>query len=77
MQDLDPALARAIVGLAVASDGSANEVVAIAQRAQTTLRSEVGKIELDKTFEPRDGIDRPVVSVLERTRPAQAGAARA
>ncbi|MCX7960990.1 MAG: paraslipin [Burkholderiales bacterium] len=49
----------------LASYGSANYVVAITQLAQTTLRSEIGKMELDKTFESREEINRQVVSVLD------------
>ena len=48
----------------LASYGSANYVVAITQLAQTTLRSEIGKMELDKSFESRDEINRQIVSVL-------------
>ena len=39
-----------------ASYGSSNYIVAITQLAQTTLRSVIGKMELDKTFEERDMI---------------------
>jgi regulator of protease activity HflC (stomatin/prohibitin superfamily) len=49
----------------LASYGSSNYVVAITQLAQTTLRSEIGKMELDKTFESRDDINRQIVSVLD------------
>ncbi len=49
----------------LASYGSANYVVAITQLAQTTLRSEIGKMELDKSFESRDEINRQIVSVLD------------
>ena len=35
----------------LASYGSANYIMAVSQLAQTTLRSEIGKMELDKTFE--------------------------
>jgi regulator of protease activity HflC (stomatin/prohibitin superfamily) len=48
----------------LASYGSANYVTAITQLAQTTLRSEIGKMELDKSFESRDEINRQIVSVL-------------
>ncbi len=48
-----------------ASYGSANYIAAITQLAQTTLRSEIGKMELDKTFESRDEINRQIVSVLD------------
>ena len=48
-----------------ASYGSSNYIVAITQLAQTTLRSVVGKMELDKTFEERDMINAGVVSALD------------
>jgi regulator of protease activity HflC (stomatin/prohibitin superfamily) len=48
-----------------ASYGSSNYVVAITQLAQTTLRSVIGKMELDKTFEERDAINATVVSALD------------
>jgi regulator of protease activity HflC (stomatin/prohibitin superfamily) len=48
-----------------ASYGSSNYIVAITQLAQTTLRSVVGKMELDKTFEERDMINASVVSALD------------
>lgn len=44
-----------------ASYGSSNFVVAITQLSQTTLRSVIGKLELDKTFEEREYIDRKSV----------------
>ena len=49
----------------LASYGTSNYVFAITQLAQTTLRSEVGKMELDKTFESRDEMNKQVVSVLD------------
>ena len=49
----------------LASYGSSNYVVAISQLAQTTLRSEIGKMELDKTFESRDEINRQIVQALD------------
>lgn len=48
-----------------ASYGSSNYVVAITQLAQTLLRSVIGKMELDKTFEERDAINASVVSALD------------
>jgi regulator of protease activity HflC (stomatin/prohibitin superfamily) len=48
-----------------ASYGSSNYVVAITQLAQTLLRSVIGKMELDKTFEERDAINSAVVSALD------------
>jgi regulator of protease activity HflC (stomatin/prohibitin superfamily) len=48
-----------------ASYGSSNYLLAITQLAQTTLRSIIGKMELDKTFEERDAINAHVVSALD------------
>ncbi len=48
-----------------ASYGSSDYIVAITQLAQTTLRSVVGKMELDKTFEERDMINASVVNALD------------
>jgi regulator of protease activity HflC (stomatin/prohibitin superfamily) len=48
-----------------ASYGSSNYIVAITQLSQTTLRSVVGKMELDKTFEERDLINAAVVNALD------------
>lgn len=48
-----------------ASYGSSNYVIAITQLAQTTLRSVIGKMELDRTFEERDLINSTVVSALD------------
>src|SRR3970282_3052365 len=49
-----------------ASYGITNYQFAIAQLAQTTLRSEIGKIELDRTFEQRATINANVVSELDK-----------
>jgi regulator of protease activity HflC (stomatin/prohibitin superfamily) len=48
-----------------ASYGSSNYIVAITQLAQTTLRSVIGRMELDKTFEEREIINSNVVSALD------------
>ena len=48
-----------------ASYGSNNYILAITQLAQTLLRSVIGKMELDKTFEERDTINASVVSALD------------
>jgi regulator of protease activity HflC (stomatin/prohibitin superfamily) len=48
-----------------ASYGASNYVIAITQLAQTTLRSIVGKLELDRTFEERDFINTQVVNSLD------------
>ena len=57
MQVLDPERA---------SYGIGDFTFAISQLAQTTLRSEIGKIELDKTFEERSAINQSVVEELDQ-----------
>ena len=52
-----------------ASYGSSNYVLAITQLAQTLLRSVIGKMELDRTFEERDQINASVVSALDAAAP--------
>ena len=49
-----------------ASYGIQNYVFAITQLAQTTLRSEIGKIDLDKTFEERGAINSAIVEELDK-----------
>jgi regulator of protease activity HflC (stomatin/prohibitin superfamily) len=48
-----------------ASYGSSNFIMAISQLAQTSLRSVIGKLELDKTFEERDIINAQVVQAID------------
>ena len=48
-----------------ASYGSSNYIMAITQLAQTSLRSVVGKLELDKTFEEREMINAQVVAAID------------
>ena len=49
-----------------ASYGVADYLFAISQLAQTTLRSEIGKIELDRTFEERTQINLNIVTELDK-----------
>jgi regulator of protease activity HflC (stomatin/prohibitin superfamily) len=49
-----------------ASYGISDYLFAISQLAQTTLRSEVGKIDLDRTFEERTNINTSVVAELDK-----------
>jgi regulator of protease activity HflC (stomatin/prohibitin superfamily) len=49
-----------------ASYGISDYLFAISQLAQTTLRSEIGKIDLDKTFEERTNINMAVVTELDK-----------
>src|SRR3954464_11517103 len=48
-----------------ASYGSSNYIMAVTQLAQTSLRSVIGKLELDKTFEERDIINAQVVQAID------------
>ncbi len=63
---VDGVLYLSVVDAHDASYGIDDYDFAIAQLAQTTLRSEIGKIELDKTFEERTNINREVVSELDK-----------
>ena len=49
----------------LASYGSSNYLMAISQLAQTTLRSVIGKLELDKTFEERATINHSVIAAFD------------
>ena len=49
-----------------ASYGISNYTFAIIQLAQTTLRSMMGKIDLDRTFEERSSINTEIVSELDK-----------
>jgi regulator of protease activity HflC (stomatin/prohibitin superfamily) len=49
-----------------ASYGITDYAFAISQLAQTTLRSEIGKIDLDRTFEERSSINSNVVAELDK-----------
>jgi regulator of protease activity HflC (stomatin/prohibitin superfamily) len=48
-----------------ASYGSSNYIMAVTQLAQTSLRSVIGKLELDKTFEERNIINAQVVAAID------------
>ncbi|WVZ94987.1 hypothetical protein U9M48_040804 [Paspalum notatum var. saurae] len=48
----------------LASYGVENPIYAVLQLAQTTMRSELGKITLDKTFEERDALNEKIVSAI-------------
>lgn len=50
-----------------ASYGSSDYIAAITQLAQTTLRSVIGRLELDKTFEERDYINTCVVTAIDES----------
>ena len=63
---VDGVLYMQVMNAERASYGIGDYVFAISQLAQTTLRSEIGKIDLDKTFEERAAINLNVVSELDK-----------
>ena len=63
---VDGVLYMKVLNAERASYGISDYVFAISQLAQTTLRSEIGKIDLDKTFEERSAINLSVVSELDK-----------
>ncbi|MFL6617914.1 MAG: SPFH domain-containing protein [Povalibacter sp.] len=62
---VDGVLYLQVLDASKASYGITNYRFAIIQLAQTTLRSEIGKIDLDRTFEARGTINANVVSELD------------
>ena len=63
---IDGVLYMRVLDPARASYGISDYVFAISQLAQTTLRSEIGKIDLDRTFEERASINANVVTELDK-----------
>ena len=63
--DIDGILYLQCQNAELASYGIDDYRYATSQLAQTTLRSEIGKIELDKTFEERDSINAQVVQAVD------------
>jgi regulator of protease activity HflC (stomatin/prohibitin superfamily) len=63
---IDGVLYLQVLDAARASYGIADYLFAISQLAQTTLRSEIGKIDLDRTFEERAVINGNIVSELDK-----------
>src|SRR4029079_16376607 len=63
---IDGVLYLQVLDAARASYGISDYNFAISQLAQTTLRSEIGKIDLDRTFEERGKINVNVVSELDK-----------
>ncbi|XP_047328713.1 stomatin-like protein 2, mitochondrial [Impatiens glandulifera] len=61
---IDGVLYVKIVDPCLASYGVENPVYAVIQLAQTTMRSELGKITLDKTFEERDTLNEKIVVAI-------------
>ena len=63
---VDGVLFLRVVDASLASYGISNYIFAVSQLAQTMLRSEIGKILLDKTFEERQNINTLVVTELDK-----------
>ena len=64
--EIDGVLYMQVLDPKKASYGSENYYFAATQLAQTTLRSEIGKLELDRTFEERDTINAQVIDALDK-----------
>ena len=62
---IDGVLYMQVLNAKAASYGIEDYVFATAQLAQTTMRSEIGKIELDKSFEEREKVNNQIVTVLD------------
>lgn len=64
--EIDGVLYMQVLDAKKASYGIENYHFASAQLAQTTLRSEIGKLELDKTFEEREAINANIIDALDK-----------
>jgi regulator of protease activity HflC (stomatin/prohibitin superfamily) len=64
--EIDGLLYMQVLDAKLASYGIDNYYFAASQLAQTTLRSEIGKLELDRTFEERDTINAQVIAALDK-----------
>ena len=64
--EVDGVLYMQVLDPKKASYGIENYFYASTQLAQTTLRSEIGKLELDKTFEERDAINSNLIEALDK-----------
>lgn len=64
--EIDGVLYLQVLDAKKASYGIENYLYASTQLAQTTLRSEIGKLELDRTFEERDAINANIIQALDK-----------
>lgn len=64
--EIDGVLYMQVLDAKKASYGIENYFFASSQLAQTTLRSEIGKLELDKTFEERDTVNANIIDALDK-----------
>ena len=63
--NIDGVLFAKVVNPVAASYGVADAFYAVAQLAQTTMRSEIGRISLDTTFAERDSLNAAIVAALQ------------
>jgi len=64
--EIDGVLFLQVLDPMKATYGITNYFSAASQLAQTTLRSEIGKMDLDRTFEERDSINSNIVDALDK-----------
>jgi len=64
--EIDGVLFLQVLDAKRASYGIEDYLYASTQLAQTTLRSEIGKLELDRTFEERDAINSNIIEALDK-----------
>ncbi len=64
--EVDGILYMQVMDPVKASYGISDYVFASTQLAQTTMRSEIGKIDLDRTFEEREKINSEIVAALDK-----------
>ena len=64
--EVDGILYLQVIDPVRASYGISNYIFGSVQLAQTTMRSEIGKIELDKTFEEREKINSEIVAAVDK-----------
>lgn len=64
--EIDGVLYLQVLDAKKASYGIEDYMYASTQLAQTTLRSEIGKLELDRTFEERDTVNANIITALDK-----------
>lgn len=64
--EVDGVLYMQVMDPVKASYGIENFLFAATQLSQTTMRSEIGKLELDRTFEERDAINHSIIAAVDK-----------
>ncbi len=64
--EVDGVLYLQVLDPVKASYGIENFLFASTQLSQTTMRSEIGKLELDRTFEERDSINAAIITAVDK-----------